>query len=251
MSAYNPISIIVADSIEAVNQIHSARQLPPLVDWTAKRTELLGAVDTAVATDTATALAGAHKLNGYITTAKGVTLYAVVPQDLLMEQGALTGGGFPQKAVFITKEFWMAVGDNAVNLRDRASPQGVHVRLNEIPVAFDLSFKETDSTGLLVDVHSQKNGYICTLIDSDLEGMSMSRISVADHLTNELSTPSEYTVDPITAVTFKGPILSLPPETWVLRRHLSASLIHHLGYITNEAGAKAALAYLVEHGKGQ
>lgn len=248
MSDYKPFSIIIADSMEAVEEIHAARQLPPLVSWAEEsvRLEAEGQGNNQLAT----AVAGAHLKNGYLMKVRDTTLYAVIDEAILRQQDALQAAGFPIKAGFLALEVWVSIDGEAVNLRDRTGPTSGKYDITAIPEPFDLITRPVDTNGLLIELHSRNKGYIGTLIDTTVEQMRMSLISVIDHMTGDMSDPAEYSVVSLqTATGTEGPHL-LPKETWVMLRTMSADMIFTLGCFTEKAGAERALKYLQEYPRG-
>jgi hypothetical protein len=245
MSDNKPFSIIIADSMEAVKKIHATRELPPLVSWKEESDRLEAQAQGA--NETTVALAAAHLKAGYLMKLRDATLYVLIEEQILRQQDAMRAARFPEKAFFVANECWIHIDGFATNIRDRSGGQGMY-KIDEIPVPFDLLTVPQFGNGATVlqtQLVSRAKGYIATLIDTNAENMRMSVISVADHLTGDLTDPAEYTADSISAVPFKGEVPDLPAETWVLRRHITGTeIVHHLGYFTNEDGAKAALEYL-------
>lgn len=245
MSDYKPFSIIIADSMEAVEKIHAVRELPPLVSWKEESVRL--EAEARATSPTTVAMTTVHLKAGYLMKLRDATLYVLVDEQILRQQDARLAAGFPEKAFFVANECWIHIDGFASNIRDRTNGQGMY-KIDQIPAPFDLITKwdtEKDPTGLQITLTSRKQGYIATLIDTNADNMRMSVTSVVDHLTGDLTDPTEYTADSISAVPFKGEVPDLPAETWVLRRHITGTeIVHHLGYFTNEEGAKAALEYL-------
>lgn len=245
MSDYKPFSIIIADSMEAVEEIHAARQLPPLVSWKEESARL--EAEGQGSNELATALAGAHLKNGYLMKLRDTTLYAVIDEAILRQQDATQAAGFPTKAAFLAFELWISIDGEAANLRDRTDEK---YDITNIPEPFDIITRPVDTNGLLIELHSRKKGYIGTLIDTTTGQMRMSLISVIDHMTGDMSDPAEYSVVSLqTAAGTEGPHL-LPKETWAMLRTMSADMIFTLGCFTEKAGAERALKYLQEYPRG-